>query len=551
MSDHGNGKEGRLAEISAELDKKTPEELDELARIHGDVDGTYRLSRWLEGALELSDADIEKLLPGVPMLFYERQRKAIAVKLGVRATALDQIRGLENQKPQAGQGTAVSFPEPQPWPDPIDGATLLSDLAGVFTKYVVLPAGAAEALALWTAFTWFHDRFQISPLLTITSPQKRCGKTTLLAVLGQLVPRPLPAANMTAATVYRAIEAFSPTLLADEADTYFKENQELRGVLNAGHLRSQSYVLRCVEPDFEARLFKVWAPKAVALIGRLTGPWSTLADRSIVVQLQRKRQDESVERLRLDRLPGETEELRRKLAGWAAEFNPVVADLEPPELAFLNDRAADNWRPLMAIASLASAPFEEDTWLNRAREAARLLSGREDDGDIRILLLEDLRALFAETGAAWLGSREIVESLCELEGRPWKDFARGKGLSSAKLGDLLRPFGLESRQRKLPDGKVHRGYRISDLEGVFSRYCATLADKSLQDQEIQGSVSVEGSVSSRYQEEEKNKVALQGATRYQGATEQLDLISMPEKEIDDSTGKGSGVAAPEGELEIW
>ena len=105
-------------------------------------------------------------------------------------------------------------------------------------------------------------------------------------------------------------------MLADEADTYFFEIKELRGVLNAGHMRSQARVMRCLEPDYKPRLFRVWAPKAIPLIGRLTGAWSTLADRSMVVQLQRKRPGERVKRMRLDRLPGETEELRQKLVRW-------------------------------------------------------------------------------------------------------------------------------------------------------------------------------------------------------------------------------------------
>ncbi len=51
--------------------------------------------------------------------------------------------------------------------------------------------------------------------------------------------------------------------------------------------------------DHEPRRFKVWAPKAIAMIGRLP---DTLEDRSIVVPLRRKRDGEAVERFRVDRL---------------------------------------------------------------------------------------------------------------------------------------------------------------------------------------------------------------------------------------------------------
>jgi hypothetical protein len=40
---------------------------------------------------------------------------------------------------------------------------------------------------------------------------------------------------VTAAATFRAIETLQPTLLIDEADTFFGENVELRGILNSGH----------------------------------------------------------------------------------------------------------------------------------------------------------------------------------------------------------------------------------------------------------------------------------------------------------------------------
>ncbi|MBI2899500.1 MAG: hypothetical protein HYY17_04905 [Planctomycetes bacterium] len=229
------------------------------------------------------DASVARLA-ALPCLEYEKIRKGEAKKLGVRADALD--RGVQAARRAAGhgagndrklQGRALALADAEPWPEPVDGAALLHDLAAVFRRFLVLPDGAAEALALWSVFTHTHDTFQVSPRLAITSPEKRCGKTTLLSILGALVPRPLPASNVTAAVVFRAVEAARPTLLVDEVDTFLSNRDELRGILNSGHTRAGAYVVRCVGDDAEPRQFTTWAPVAIACIGRLP---DTLADLS-------------------------------------------------------------------------------------------------------------------------------------------------------------------------------------------------------------------------------------------------------------------------------
>ena len=83
----------------------------------------------------------------------------------------------------------------------------------------------------------------------------------------------------------------------DEADTVLPGNEELRGILNSGHTRRTAFVLRTVGDNHEPRQFSTWAPLAIAMIGNLPG---TLADRSIVLPMRRKRRDEKVKPLPLD-----------------------------------------------------------------------------------------------------------------------------------------------------------------------------------------------------------------------------------------------------------
>jgi putative DNA primase/helicase len=219
-------------------------------------------------------------------LEYDQLRKTEAERLGVRIGTLDEE--VEKARGQAGaevSDAADFLIDPEPWPDPVNAARLLDNIADVARAYLVLPNGAAELLALWVLHAHAHDCFDISPVLAITSPTPECGKTTCLTLLGALVPRPCPASNITSAALFRAVEKWHPTLLIDEADTFLKSSDELRGILNSGHQRSSAYVIRTVGDDHEPRQFRTWAPKAVALIGKLP---PTLASRAIHIELRRK-----------------------------------------------------------------------------------------------------------------------------------------------------------------------------------------------------------------------------------------------------------------------
>jgi putative DNA primase/helicase len=251
-------------------------------------------------------------LAAMSRLDYEREREPAAKRLGVRVGALDEAVN-DKQAKGAGaraQAPSLSLPNLEPWPEPVDGAELLTDLAAAVRAHVFMEDGGAEAVALWTLHAHALDAFGISPRLAITSAEKRCGKTTLLDVLGCLVPRPLPTANATAPSIFRTIEACVPTLLIDEADTFLKRNEELRGILNSGHRKATAKVLRLVGDQHEPRHFRTWAATAIAMIGRLRG---TLADRSIEIRLRRRLRSEAVTRFRADRASN-LAELARKAA---------------------------------------------------------------------------------------------------------------------------------------------------------------------------------------------------------------------------------------------
>ena len=148
------------------------------------------------------DAEIKRLAQ-LKRTQYERERKAAAERLGIRAAILDKLVQAERPDDENKQGRAISLPEPELWPESVDGTALLDRLAETIGRYVVMPEHSRDTAALWVVHSYLLDCFLVSPRLAVCSPAKQCGKTTLLDVLGCLVLKPLPTANVTASAIFR------------------------------------------------------------------------------------------------------------------------------------------------------------------------------------------------------------------------------------------------------------------------------------------------------------------------------------------------------------
>ncbi len=383
--------------------------------------------------------------------------------IGVRSSArlVDAALGTTKGSDEKVQGRAVVLTEPAPWPEPVDGQGLLTDLMAALEKYVVLPRHGAITVALWILHTYTFAVLFLSPYLALLSPSRRCGKTTLLEIIGAIVPRKLPLSNITAAALYRTVESYHPTLLVDEADTFLTGNEDLRGILNSGHSQATACVIRTVGDNHEPRVFSTWCPKVIAMIGKLP---DTLDDRSIVISLRRKTRKEKVQRLRQDHLHEEMEPLRSRAARWAQDHLPQLQNSDPVVPEELHDRAQDNWRPLLAIADLIGGSTPE-----AARKAALAFHRMAEDDETSAKLLADIRQVFEETQEDQIPSEKIVEALVKMEDRPWPEFNRGKPLSPNLLARLLRPFDIRPRGIRVGP-TTPKGYRLADFEDAFSRY---------------------------------------------------------------------------------
>ena len=189
-------------------------------------------------------------LAKLPPHEYDKVRKVEADRLAVRVATLDEAVEKARPAPPAGEsegkGSALELPDFEPWPEPVDGAALFKEIATTIREHVVLSAAQADAAALWCGHAHAIGLSWFNPRVAARSPVKRCGKTTLLEVIASITPRSLPASNISAAAVFRTIEACQPTLIIDEADTFLGSEHatELRGILNAGHTRTAAFVIR-------------------------------------------------------------------------------------------------------------------------------------------------------------------------------------------------------------------------------------------------------------------------------------------------------------------
>lgn len=413
------------------------------------------------------DAEIGRMAEISPSE-YQVTRQDAAKRLGVSLEYLDKT--VQNLRKVVGlrNGGGALPPEAATWTEPVHGAALLDALCTIVRKHVALPKGADIAVALWVLHAWAFEASFITPRLVIKSPEKRCGKTALLRMISVLVPRKLMAADITASAMFRTIEHSRPTLLIDEGDIGLKGNEALRSVINSGH--GKDGVVYRTEND-EPKQFSTWTPVAIALIGDAA---DTIEDRAVPIRMRRRRKDEQIERLRADR-PEMFEHLRSKARRWAADNVPVLAELDPEVPDCLNDRAADNWRPLLAIADLAGGE-----WPQLAREAAVFLSmdADEEDSSAKAMLLSDIRAVFSDRDDTrlddeWRGrilSHHLCAMLIKLEDRPWADWRRGKPITPRDLASLLKGYEIRPKDVKSTYGSVRKGYDLEDFRDAFDRY---------------------------------------------------------------------------------
>ena len=349
----------------------------------------------------------------------------------------------------------------------IDGAGLLDDVQLFLSRFVVYPTvHALVAHVLWIAHTHRMDIWESTPRIAFLSPEPGSGKSRALEVTELLVPTPIHAVNATPAYLFRKVASDDglPTVLFDEIDTVFgpkaKDNEELRGLLNAGH-RKGNKAGRCVVRGNVITTEELDAYCAVAMAGLHDLP-DTIMSRSVVVNMRRRAAGEHVEpfRMRLHRDAGH--ELRDSLELWSKVLKAGTWPALPEQI---QDRNADVWEALITVADAAGGHWPDTA----RRSAVALVAAKSDDKrSMNVQLLSDLADIFTTHGTTRMTTTDILKQLNGLELSPWSTLKAGP-LNANGLARRLNEYGARSKDIRFHH-EVLKGYEATDLLDAWSRY---------------------------------------------------------------------------------
>jgi putative DNA primase/helicase len=412
---------------------------------------------------------IEKLAKMRAGIEYGREREALIRKLDVRGSDLDaeveNVRSqLEDQATEPLYGHWIT----EPWPDLVDGDSLLRDIIARFHRHVVITEDGALVTALWIMLAWVHDEVAThSPILNIHSAEPESGKSTTMGIVSLLMPRCICSVEISEAALYRSIKKWQPSFCFDEFDNVLADDDKisLRSVINSGHTKGQG-VLRCVGDDKTPELFTTFAPKAIGMIGKGLPP-ATLS-RCIFVELRRRKRDEPIERFKHEDDQG-LADLRSRLRRWSMDNVDTLRDAKPFIPEELSNRRADNWRLQLAIADLCDGI---EGYGDKARAAALKIEGKSDSRTEGVRLLADIKAIFdAEPEAHCMSSATMIAKLIEDPEKPWTDY-KGKALTQNRLAKLLAPYQVISQTVRTSSEKTAKGYYRNQFDDAFAYYLA-------------------------------------------------------------------------------
>jgi hypothetical protein len=398
----------------------------------------------------------------LPLVDFALECKPAAKRLDMPRSTLEKLVKVERRKnggDNDGQGRAVQIADLKPWDDPVDGNALATALVAAIKKYVVLRDDQADTIAFWILHTWLVNEFYISPRLAITSPTKGCGKTTVLRLLNIITRRPKRTGSISPPALFRAVEMFQPTILLDETEKYVEHGSDLHALLNEGHCKGAS-IMRVLGDKLELREFAIYSAAAFARNGALP---DDLSQRSIVIELQRRKADEPSEELReepCDLLI----QLARMCARWARD-NAAAVRRQNPDMGDLINRGADNWRALFAIANVIGGE-----WPAQVAAAAAQLAPREP-GSVGVILLGDIKTIFSEQNTDRLFSEDLAEALAEIEGRPWAEWGKsGKPITKNGIAKLLKDYKITPSGTIRIGDRTAKGYYLQQFAEAFERY---------------------------------------------------------------------------------
>ena len=426
--------------------------------------------------------------------------EGIVAALGIRMSDLFP----EASKREEGSATAPQAKETEASKPLVTPrlAELLDEIVKTLRRYVVFPLPEQPVvISLWVLHTWSFEAFDYTPYLSVWAASKRAGKSRVLDVLELLVKNPIKTESGSSAALIRSInEKNPPTFLLDEVDKLYTGKKSSEGeadstcrFFNARYRRGAKF-LRCVGQGaaIEAKEFPAFCRKATAGIGRCLP--DTVADRSIPIELVRQTREERAERLGDREARAALAPLKPELEAWAKQPEVIDAlrDARPVMPDELHDRAQDITEPLLAIADLAG-----NEWPGRARSAVVKLYAGEEDADIGVRLLADIKKVFDEKKAEKLFTETIIKELvANADDAPWalwfEDALKHDKLDSAasRLAKKLKEYHIKPSRFRIGE-ENKKGYQRAQFEKAWKQLLTAASPPPFRERGTRGTRGTE------------------------------------------------------------
>ncbi|MBI9000043.1 DUF3631 domain-containing protein [Corynebacterium sp. CCM 9185] len=373
----------------------------------------------------------------------------------------------------------------------VDLAAVLDGITEWINRYTIFPTEhCCPTLALWAAHTWVSQAFDATPRLVLSSAVPGSGKTRVLELLNGVCHDAQYTPNISPAALYRSISkdnasGVAPlTLLFDEVDAIFSQknstqNEDLRGLLNSGYKKG-AQVMRCDGPNLEVVRFTVFAPVALAgLVGNMP---DTITTRAITIHMKKKAPGERVEPYRIREAREQIREVSQALETWSAGAVERLEAARPDLPRGVQDRSAEVWEPLVAIADEAGGH-----WPATARAACRsfVFDGNRREPTRPEELLFDIREIMGhgtDTSRAKvdrISTRDLLAELNKLEESGWSAYNNRDGMTPRELSRMLRHYDIRPVTYREANGfsrtaKGYVTYKNDKQDGFFEAWARYL-----------------------------------------------------------------------------
>lgn len=363
---------------------------------------------------------------------------------------------------------------------------VLARVEGHVRKYLVLPSEHAYvAVVLWIAHTHVYECFDTTPRLLLDSPTPGTGKTRVLEIIESLACKPLQSFSTSPAALIRTIDSGKRvTILLDEIDTFYVKGagtEDITAIVNAGYKRGAK-VPRCVGQGMEIEVVELNAFTCMVLAGLTTNVPPAVRSRSIHVRMRKRLPaTEPLSPYRIRDAAREADPMKAVLETWGSStITDTLADARPELPAGVEDRPAEVWEPLIAVADAIGG-----SWPERARAActAFVFAKSTEGPTLGVEMLTAIRSIMDAAQVDEIATNTLIAAIRSMaDDSPWPP---GRGdLEPNVLARILRPFDVATQQFRL-DGRKVRGYRRygdGGLHDAFERYVESAEERGAERQ---------------------------------------------------------------------